>query len=267
MSLTAHCLVKNEENFVGYAIKSVIDYVDSIIVFDTGSTDKTVEIVKELASAYPDKIIFEEKGECDKKRHSELRQEMLDRTKTDWFMILDGDEVWTRRGMEEVQKVLAENQQVACILAPYYLCVGDIFHHSIRGKYQYGKTRTHALARFFRITRGVRWHPSAYAEGDHVEDERGDLIREGAYVILKNKYWHASALVRSSKDGDVLLGRHKQVVTYSLKIIGEGLPIYEKPPEVFADAKNFKLPLVKSWLNALLLILYGMKILKKRLWI
>ena len=86
-------------------------------------------------------------------------------------------------------------------------------------------------------------------------------------IILKSKFWHASALVRSSKDSDINLGRHKQVITYSLKIIGEGLPIHENLPEVFLDAKNTKLPLMKSWINALLLILYGLKIIKKRLWV
>ena len=58
--ITAHCLIKNEENFVWYAIKSVVDFVDKIIVFDTGSTDKTVELIKKLAEEYPEKIIFEE---------------------------------------------------------------------------------------------------------------------------------------------------------------------------------------------------------------
>lgn len=128
MRLTAHCLVKNEENFIGYAIASVIDFVDTIIVFDTGSTDKTIEIVKDLLAKHPSKIIFEEKGECDKKRHTQLRQEMIDRTRTDWFMILDGDEVWTRRAMQEAVQTIKENQDVECLLAPFYLCVGDMYH-------------------------------------------------------------------------------------------------------------------------------------------
>ena len=60
MSITAHCLVKNEENFVGFAIKSVINFVDKVIVFDTGSTDKTVGLIKNLVKEFPEKIIFED---------------------------------------------------------------------------------------------------------------------------------------------------------------------------------------------------------------
>jgi glycosyltransferase involved in cell wall biosynthesis len=101
MQLTVHCLIKNEENFIFYAIKSVVDFVDKIIIFDTGSTDKTVAIVNSLVNQYPHKIIFEEKGDCNKSQHTLLRQEMIEKTKTEWFMVLDGDEIWTKRGMEE----------------------------------------------------------------------------------------------------------------------------------------------------------------------
>ena len=264
-NITAHCLVKNEENFLYYAIKSVVGFVDRLIIFDTGSTDKTVELIQKLAEEYPEKIIFEEKGPCNKERHTQLRQEMLDRTTTNWFMVLDGDEVWTKSGMEEVLRITHENNTVGCILAPYYLCVGDIFHHSVRGQYIYEDLKIHALPRIYKITAGVRWSLLPYGEGDVVEDAQGDLMRKGNYVIIKNKYWHASALVRSSKDSEVGLGRHKQVITYSLKIIGEGYKINEQLPEVFENTEKMKLPLYKSWVNLFFIILYGLKIIKNRL--
>lgn len=267
MSLTAHCLVKNEEKFVGFAIKSVVDFADKIIVFDTGSTDQTVEVIKNLVKEYPEKIIFEEKGPCDKLRHTQLRQEMLDRTRTDWFMILDGDEIWTKRAMEEAVKIMQKNNLIGCILNPYYLCAGDIFHHSVRGKYVYENIKIHALARIFRITPEVKWNLGPYGVDDYVKDGKGNLIRGGNYVIMQNKYWHTSALVRSSKDSEVGLGRHKQVMSFSLKIFGQGLKIRENIPEVFGDGKGMKLPILHSWVNGILHILYGLRILKKRLWI
>lgn len=265
--LTAHCLVKNEENYVYYAIKSVVNFVDQVIVFDTGSTDKTVDLIKQLAIECPGKIIFEEKGPCDKVRHTKLRQEMLALTKTDWIMVLDGDEVWTERGMKEILGLITSNITVSCIVAPYYLCVGDVLHYSNRGKYTYDKVTTNALARFFRITPGVAWSSGSYGEGDYVADEGGNLVRTNNYIISKEKYWHATALERSSKDADVTLGRSKQVMTYSLKIANEGFKIKEPLPEVFAHRKDLALPLIKSWTNAILLVLFGLRILKKRIWI
>jgi glycosyltransferase involved in cell wall biosynthesis len=266
-TITAHCLVKNEENFVWYAIKSVVDFVDKVIIFDTGSTDKTVEIVQGLVKEYPDKIIFEEKGECDKNRHTELRQEMVDRTTTDWFMILDGDEVWTKRGMEEVIKTISENREMGCLIAPYYLLVGDIYHHSVRGKYKYGKIKIHASARFFNNKKNTRWNLGPYSEGDFMVDERGDVIRGGNYISLKNKYWHASALLRSSKDEDLKLGRHKQVLTHSLIIIGEGFRIKEQIPEIFFKRQSFvtkKLSALSSWVYLIKLFLFKIGLRKKR---
>jgi glycosyltransferase involved in cell wall biosynthesis len=267
MSLTVHCLVRNEEKFVGYAIRSVVDYADQILVFDTGSTDKTVEKINELKREYPQKIVFEEKGLCDKLGHTKLREEMLRRTKTDWFMILDGDEIWTKRGMEEVVDVMKTDKTIGCLVAPFYLCAGDVLHHSNRGKYSYDGLKIHALARIFRVNEGIKWNIAPYGAGDFVKDDKGDMIRKGNYLILKNKYWHASALVRSSKDDDVNMGRHKQVITYSLKLVGEGLVIMESAPEVFGDVNRMRLPLYKSWVNLLLLGLFWLGFLKKRIWI
>src|SRR3990167_5692967 len=47
-SITVHCVVKNEEKWVWYALNSVIDIAQKVLIFDTGSTDKTVEIIKKI---------------------------------------------------------------------------------------------------------------------------------------------------------------------------------------------------------------------------
>lgn len=39
--------VKNEENCIARMISSVIEYVDEVVLVDTGSTDKTIEVAKE----------------------------------------------------------------------------------------------------------------------------------------------------------------------------------------------------------------------------
>ena len=48
MKITAHMIVKNEENFVWYAVNSVVNFVDGMMIWDQGSTDRTVEIVKTI---------------------------------------------------------------------------------------------------------------------------------------------------------------------------------------------------------------------------
>ena len=59
-NLTVQMIVKNEDQWIWYAIASVIDYASKLIIFDTGSRDKTVEIIKSFKSS---KIIFKQKGD------------------------------------------------------------------------------------------------------------------------------------------------------------------------------------------------------------
>ena len=40
-------MIKNEEKSIRVTINSIKDYIKHVIVFDTGSTDRTIEIVKE----------------------------------------------------------------------------------------------------------------------------------------------------------------------------------------------------------------------------
>ena len=266
-NITVHCLIKNEENFISYAIRSVIDYVDNIIVFDTGSTDKTVDLIKSLAKEYPNKIIFQEKGECDKKSHTALRQEMIEITTTKWFMTLDGDEIWTEKGMEEMIGIINSDKKVECLIVPYYLCVGDVYHYSKRGKCDILNNNNHHYPRCFKMLPGVHWGGD-YGEGDCVLDkEERELHRRDNTVFLKNKYWHASALVRSSKDQEINLGRNKQVMTYSLKILGEGFRIKENLPEIICKSKDdnlARLSLIKSWRNLIVLVAFKIGLYKKR---
>lgn len=54
MKISACLIVKNEEKYLQRCLESIYQYVDEIIITDTGSTDKTLEIAKK----YTDKIYF-----------------------------------------------------------------------------------------------------------------------------------------------------------------------------------------------------------------
>ena len=94
--ITVHMVVKNEEQWVWFAVNSVLNFVDRIIIYDTGSTDRTLEILKSIKSS---KIEFEEKGSVTPEKLVDLRNEQIKNTKTDWFMLLDGDEVWSEKSL------------------------------------------------------------------------------------------------------------------------------------------------------------------------
>ncbi len=256
MSITAHCLVKNEENFVGYAIRSVINYVDKIIVFDTGSTDQTVEIINKIQKEFPGKILFEEKGKCDKKRHTELRQEMIDKTSTEWFMILDGDEVWTDRALEEALEIIKANSGAECVLVPFYLCVGDIFHQTVRkGGIELFDWQGFFYPRFFKKIRGIKW-AGDFNNDTNVDEENKLFFKKNTCYLIKNKYWHLTHLQRSSKDLDDYSSFGSRGVKRRSTYFLIGKKIRDKMPEVFLlDQNNYRLSFLKSVQNFFKLML------------
>ena len=78
-------IVKDEESFIAQCLESAKDVVNEIIVVDTGSTDKTVEI----AESYGAKV---HKFKWTN-NFSDARNEALKHATCDWILILDADEV------------------------------------------------------------------------------------------------------------------------------------------------------------------------------
>ncbi len=83
-SISCCMIVKNEEAFLAQCLKSIRDFVDEIVVVDTGSTDGTVEIAKR----FTDKVYFHPwEGSF-----SKARNQALTYATGDWIFIIDGDE-------------------------------------------------------------------------------------------------------------------------------------------------------------------------------
>ena len=84
MHISACYIVKNEEENLAKSLESLQDIVDEIIVLDTGSTDKTIDI----ARAYGAKI-FHQDWQNNFALH---RNYALQQAKGDWVIFLDADE-------------------------------------------------------------------------------------------------------------------------------------------------------------------------------
>ena len=108
-TVTVHTIVQNEEKYLWFSVMSIIDFVDEVFIWDTGSTDNTVPIIKEIKKLYPNKIYFKEVGMVDPDKFTSIRQEMLRETTSDWLMIVDGDEVWWNDRIREVVSIINQN--------------------------------------------------------------------------------------------------------------------------------------------------------------
>lgn len=77
-------IVRNEEAFLDASLQSVKDFVDEIIIVDTGSIDKTVEIAKR----YSEKVYFHPWQNS----FSEARNHAMGFATGDWILTIDADE-------------------------------------------------------------------------------------------------------------------------------------------------------------------------------
>lgn len=94
MKLYAICLVKNEDDVIAQTLTYASQYCDKIFVIDNGSTDRTWEIVQNLALNQPRIVAFAQKREPYDEglrwlAYDAHHQEIGD---NDWWLILDADE-------------------------------------------------------------------------------------------------------------------------------------------------------------------------------
>lgn len=83
-TISACLIVKNEEALLPQCLGSIKDVVDEIIIVDTGSTDRTVEIAKSFGAK-----VYHHAWENDFSKH---RNQSIGYASSDWIFILDADE-------------------------------------------------------------------------------------------------------------------------------------------------------------------------------
>ena len=233
INLTAHVLVKNEENFIWFAIKSVISFVDKIIIYDTGSTDNTAKIIESIKSK---KIIFKKFGSQSPEKIIDLRNQQVMVTKTKWFLLLDGDEVWPKKSITAlVKKIQKINPQKIGIVVKSINCIGDIYHQLPQEKGQYrllGK-KGHFNIRAYRKFPNYSWKGTYPLEGYFDKNNKVFLNDQDEKLDFLNvPYWHLTHLPRSRHDSH-------QRIKYDLghKILPRLLPqvFFEKTPSFVSN--------------------------------
>ena len=241
MKICSQTLVKNEERFIWYSVMSVIAHVDKALIWDTGSSDKTVEIIGEIKKRYPKKVVFREVGEVTPESFTKVRQEMLDATYADWFLVVDGDEVWWEDSIKKVVNTIGERgKELESIVVPNYYLIGDIFHYQedAAGRYELAGRRGN-----FNLRAVNRRIPGLRSDKPHGTwgwvDSEGKMIQgrnpEKIKLIEDAYYLHASFLQRSgSKDKDMNVPKRADKLKYE---VGISFPSDFFYPEVFFKDK------------------------------
>ena len=117
--ITAGYVIKNEEYFIAESIASIIEYVDEIIIIDTGSTDKTINIIESIQKNHiKGNIVKLFNRSITNYNTSNFRNEITFLSKSDWIMIIDGDEVWDK---SEISKFILYLKSIECVTKE---CIG-----------------------------------------------------------------------------------------------------------------------------------------------
>lgn len=193
-------MVKNEEKRIHVSLESIIGIVKSMVVYDTGSTDKTLEIIKNFAEKH--KIILRLK-EGEFINFSESRNVSLDFADSfddiDFLLLLDcNDEL---RGGDKLLKFAKD--QLTTPYNAFLMC-----QHWWSGKYdKYFNTR------FIRAHKGWRYKGSVHEWMADTSDTPGPPVYKMPDDIIlfqdRTKDDDKSAK-RFSRDKVLLLEDHKK---------------------------------------------------------
>ncbi|BBP09694.1 MULTISPECIES: glycosyltransferase family 2 protein [Streptococcus] len=88
VTLSVVYIVKNEENYILNSLESIDWIADEIVIVDTGSTDRTVEIIQNLSDDRIKLSHFKWNNDFSEARNFAIRQ-----SKCDWILVLDADEL------------------------------------------------------------------------------------------------------------------------------------------------------------------------------
>ena len=142
-------IVKNEENCLARCLRSVASLVDEMIVVDTGSTDKTVEIAEENGAT-----VFTDEWRDD---FSSSRNVSLDKATGDWMLVMDADEELRAEDIPSIRPLLEDSEMKGYLI--------EIVSRSINNDNP-SEARIHRSVRLFRNDPRYRYEGTIHEEID-----------------------------------------------------------------------------------------------------
>jgi glycosyltransferase involved in cell wall biosynthesis len=168
-------LTKNEEEVIANCLNSV-SFCDEVVVIDSMSTDKTVEIAKRMNAKVYESSFAE---------FSQMRNFGKEKSSGEWILYIDADELVTGQLQDEIKEIIKSGGKDAYILLRknYYL-----------GNFAWPKLDR--MPRLFKKTALLRWegklHETPIVKGD-VGILHSHLLhythRNLAYMLEKTNVW------------------------------------------------------------------------------
>jgi len=168
-------IVKNEENFLADCLESVKNIADEIIVVDTGSTDRSVEIAKKYNSQ------IHKYTWCND--FSAARNESIKYAKGKWILWLDADERLQIKSLGELKKIIKSTQKPTVFQVQIHSPIKN-------GNYK----RLSSAHRLFKNNVGIKFSGRVHEQislnqnGTKIEEQKSNIIiNHLGYDLEKDK--------------------------------------------------------------------------------
>lgn len=138
--VTVVVLTKNEEQNIVEVINNAKKCADKVLIVDSGSTDKTVELAKTVGA----QLIYRAWDND----FSAQRNFALDKVSTEWILYLDADERLNSELIVAIKEQIAKNDNVQYKIKRKSVAFGRAFN--------YGVLKPDFVARLFK-TKHVKW--------------------------------------------------------------------------------------------------------------
>jgi len=185
--LSVCLIVKNEEKFLGQCLKSIREIAAQIVVVDTGSTDRTVEIAREFGAE------VHSFAWCDD--FSAARNAALEHATGDWVLMLDADEELSADGCEKLKQSMSDQAVLA-----WRLPIVDVGREADGCSY---------VPRFFRNAPGLfyvgRVHEQVFSSIEVRRAEWGLENRIGNATLIHHGYTAELTRDRNKVERNLLL--------------------------------------------------------------
>ncbi len=165
-------MVRNEESCLERCLESALGAVDEIVVVDTGSTDRTVEIARSFGAKV---VEFPWNGSFSEPRNAGLKE-----CKGDWILVLDADEELAPGSAEKIREAVKDPT-----VAAYHLT----FRNLNDGK---ERTRGVRITRLFRNLPGISFSNRIHEQVIHSLMERAEplglVVKETDVEVIHHGY-------------------------------------------------------------------------------
>lgn len=236
IEITTHTLIKNEDQWVWYVLSAWEPFAAKMLVYNDNSDDKTQTVLESFESP---KIIIKKVTAKEEKDLTMFRNRMLAETETEWFLLLDGDEIWNGKTIEKFLSHLEKLPKTVWAVAMRTRnCVGDVFHYlpENRGRYKLLGRTGHLTVRAYRKMPGFGWAGVYPLEYYHDRAKRSVYEQDEHLDFFDGFYWHLTHLRRSSSSEKVWGFRNQKYES--------GVEIKEdnELPEVFFKKRPLVVP-------------------------